>query len=37
MSNDRIPEKPETSTEPTKVALKRRALLLNGSSLVAAS
>lgn len=37
MSNDRIPEKPEMSTGPNGVRLKRRDLLLSGSSLVAAS
>ena len=37
MSNDQIPEKPETSTAPTGGGLKRRDLLLSGSSLVAAS
>src|SRR5690242_9789480 len=37
MSTDRIPEKPEISTGPTGGGLKRRDLLLSGSSLVAAS
>src|SRR5450631_670866 len=37
MSNDQIPEKPEMSTGPTGGGLKRRDLLLSGSSLVAAS
>ena len=37
MSNDQIPEKPETSTGPIGGGLKRRDLLLSGSSLVAAS
>jgi arylsulfatase A-like enzyme len=37
MSNDRIPEKAEISTGPTSAGLKRRDLLLSGSSLVAAS
>ena len=37
MSNDRIPEKPEMSTGPIGGGLKRRDLLLSGSSLVAAS
>src|SRR5256886_12776256 len=37
MSNDKISEKPESSTAPTGVGLKRRDLLLSGSSLVAAS
>src|SRR5450631_1038269 len=37
MSNDEIPEKPETNTGPTGGGLKRRDLLLSGSSLVAAS
>ncbi len=37
MSKDRIPEKPEISTKPTSEGLKRRDLLLSGSSLVAAS
>ena len=37
MSNDKIPEKPEMSTKPTGGGLKRRDLLLSGSSLVAAS
>src|SRR5216684_4258267 len=37
MSNDRIPEKPDMSTGPTGGGLKRRDLLLSGSSLVAAS
>src|SRR5437879_6374885 len=36
MSNDKISEKPESSTAPT-AGLKRRDLLLSGSSLVAAS
>ncbi|MGY4477001.1 hypothetical protein [Bradyrhizobium sp. USDA 3364] len=36
MSNDTIPEKPE-NTGPNSVGLKRRDLLLRGSSLVAAS
>jgi arylsulfatase A-like enzyme len=37
MSNDKIPKNPETSTEPTNAGLKRRDLLLSGTSLVAAS
>src|SRR5437867_7200690 len=37
MSNDKISEKPESSTAPTGGGLKRRDLLLSGSSLVAAS
>src|SRR6266566_464073 len=37
MSNDRLPEKPEMSTGPIGGGLKRRDLLLSGSSLVAAS
>src|SRR3982074_2216915 len=37
MSKDKISEKPETSTAPTGGGLKRRDLLLSGSSLVAAS
>jgi arylsulfatase len=37
MSNDKIPEKPEIGTAPTGAGLKRRDLLLSGSSLVAAS
>lgn len=37
MSTDRIPEKPEMSTGPIGGGLKRRDLLLSGSSLVAAS
>src|SRR6202163_2767387 len=37
MSNDKIPEKFEIGTEPTSAGLKRRDLLLSGSSLVAAS
>ena len=37
MSNDKIPEKPEITTAPTGGGLKRRDLLLSGSSLVAAS
>src|SRR3984893_5110961 len=37
MSNDKIPEKPEMSAEPTGGGLKRRDLLLSGSSLVAVS
>ena len=37
MRNDRIPEKPELSTGPNGGGLKRRELLLSGSSLVAAS
>ena len=37
MSNDKIPEKPEMSTGPIGGGLKRRDLLLSGSSLVAAS
>jgi hypothetical protein len=36
MSSDRIPEKPEMSTGPIGGGLKRRDLLLSGSSLVAA-
>jgi arylsulfatase len=37
MSNDKVPEKPEMITGPTGAGLKRRDLLLSGSSLVAAS
>src|SRR6266850_556602 len=37
MSNDKVPKSPEASTEPTTAGLKRRDLLLSGSSLVAAS
>ena len=37
MSNDKIPGKGETTTAPTGGGLKRRDLLLSGSSLVAAS
>src|SRR6266404_5353265 len=37
MSNDKVPGKGETSTAPTAGGLKRRDLLLSGSSLVAAS
>jgi arylsulfatase A-like enzyme len=37
VSKDKIPKTPETSTEPTSGGLKRRDLLLSGSSLVAAS
>jgi arylsulfatase len=37
MSTDRIPGKGETSTAPTGAGLRRRDLLLSGSSLVAAS
>jgi Sulfatase len=37
MSDNKIPKNPETSTEPTSAGLKRRDLLLSGSSLVAAS
>src|SRR5271170_3066520 len=37
MSNDKVPERSETGSEPTSVGLKRRDLLLSGSSLVAAS
>src|SRR5229473_6141185 len=37
MSSGKIPEKSETSTRPTSSGLKRRDLLLSGSSLVAAS
>src|SRR5258708_13014234 len=37
MNNDRIPAKPEMSTGPIGGGLKRRDLLLSGSSLVAAS
>ena len=37
MSNDKIPEKPEMSTGPIGGGLKRRDVLLSGSSLVAAS
>jgi hypothetical protein len=37
MNNDKIPEKPETSTAQTSPGLKRRDLLLSGSSIVAAS
>ena len=36
-SNDKVPKSPEASTEPTTAGLKRRDLLLSGSSLVAAS
>src|SRR3979409_2314054 len=37
MSNDKSPEKPEMSTKPIGGGLKRRDLLLSGSSLVATS
>jgi arylsulfatase len=37
MSKDKIPETHETNTGPTSAGLKRRDLLLSGSSLVAAS
>src|SRR5713226_5637239 len=37
MSSGKIPEKSETSTRPTGAGLKRRDVLLSGSSLVAAS
>src|SRR6202171_6763 len=37
MSNDKIPEKPDMSKGPIGGGLKRRDLLLSGSSLVAAS
>ncbi len=37
MNNEKIPENAETSTTPTGTGLKRRDLLLSGSSLVAAS
>ena len=37
MSKDKVPQQSETSTEPTSAGLKRRDLLLSGSSLVAAS
>ena len=37
MSKDKVPEQSETSSEPTSAGLKRRDLLLSGSSLVAAS
>jgi len=37
MSKDKTPKHPETSTERTSAGLKRRDLLLSGSSLVAAS
>src|SRR5215475_8405771 len=37
MSNDKIPKGLDTSAEPTNAGLKRRDLLLSGSSLVAAS
>src|SRR6202011_687042 len=37
MSNDKIPEKPDMSAEPTGGGLKRRDLLLSGGSLIAAS
>src|SRR5258707_8195211 len=37
MDNRKTSEKPETATEPTSAGLKRRDLLLSGSSLVAAS
>ena len=37
MSNDKIPQKPEMSTAPISAGLKRRDILLSGSSLVAAS
>src|ERR1700738_4186091 len=37
MSKDKVLEQSETSSEPTSAGLKRRDLLLSGSSLVAAS
>jgi len=37
MSNDKVSRNPETSTEPGYAELKRRDLLLSGTSLVAAS
>jgi arylsulfatase A-like enzyme len=37
MSSDKNPKNPETSADPTNAGLKRRDLLLSGSSLVAAS
>jgi arylsulfatase len=37
MSKDKAPEQFETNSEPTSAGLKRRDLLLSGSSLVAAS
>jgi arylsulfatase A-like enzyme len=37
MSKDKVPEQSETNSEPTSAGLKRRDLLLSGSSLVAAS
>src|SRR5260370_5766072 len=37
MSKDKIPEQSKTGTEPASAGLKRRDLLLSGSSLVAAS
>jgi arylsulfatase len=37
MSNDTIPKNSATSTEPTSAGMKRRDLLLSGSSLLAAS
>src|SRR5260370_453592 len=37
MSKDKIPEQSKTSSEPASAGLKRRDLLLSGSSLVAAS
>jgi arylsulfatase A-like enzyme len=37
MSKDKVPEQSEISSEPTSAGLKRRDLLLSGSSLVAAS
>ena len=37
MSNDKMPKKPEIGTGPNGAGLKRRDLLLSGSSLVAAS
>jgi arylsulfatase len=37
MRNDDIPKTPATSTEPTNAGLKRRDLLLSGTSLVAVS
>ena len=37
MSNNKTPEHSETGTEPASAGLKRRDLLLSGSSLVAAS
>ena len=37
MSSDKIPENSETGTTPSNTGLKRRDLLLSGSSLVAAS